>query len=255
VREAKVASEPEALIAFSVEAELGQGSRENSLKPLTPTQPLSEQVYAVILNAICDGALRPGERLTQDEVASRLKVSRQPVTGALAVLKTQGFVIDTGRRGVSVAPVDPGLFEAIYQLRSAVEPLAVRLATPHLTTRNVARGRDLLAQGKRALQAGTPKAVLQADMDFHAFIYDLSRNPLIVSTMRLNWNHLRRGMRDVLRMPGQLRQVWREHAEILEAMIDGDAGKAAALMQTHIQGASKRVLAQLAAANADDGQK
>ena len=48
---------------------------------------LYEQVYASILEAICGGLLRPGDRINQDELAARLNVSRQPVTQALTVLR------------------------------------------------------------------------------------------------------------------------------------------------------------------------
>jgi DNA-binding GntR family transcriptional regulator len=88
---------------------------------LVAPKKLVDQAYATILDAICDGTLKPGERLTQESVAQRLNVSRQPIHNALLVLKAQGFVREAGRRGVSVVPLDPRLFEAIYQFRSAVE--------------------------------------------------------------------------------------------------------------------------------------
>ena len=69
---------------------------------------LYEQVYASLLEAICGGSLRPGDRINQDELAARLNVSRQPVTQALTVLRSQDFVQDTGRRGLVVTPFLPG---------------------------------------------------------------------------------------------------------------------------------------------------
>src|SRR5690349_12070400 len=170
------------------------------VESLESPKTLVEQAYEVILGAICTGTLKPGERLTQDSVAKRLNVSRQPVNNALLVLKAQGFVRDAGRRGLAVAPLDPKLFEAIYQFRSAIEPLAVRLATPRLDAAATRRGRALLAQGRAAAQAGDDKALVQADMDFHSFIYELSDNAMILQTMRLNWQHLRRAMGEVLRV-------------------------------------------------------
>ena len=103
------------------------------MESLAAPKTFVDQAYAVILDAICHGTLKPGERLTQESVARRLNVSRQPVHNALLVLKAQGFVRDFGRRGLAVAPLDPKLFESIYQFRSAIEPLAVRLAIPFLT--------------------------------------------------------------------------------------------------------------------------
>lgn len=215
------------------------------MQSLSPQKTLVEQAYRTILDAICDGTFKPGERLTQDEIAARLNVSRQPVMSALALLKNQGFLQDAGRRGLAVAPIDPARFEAIYQLRSAVEPLAVRLATARMTASDAARGRELVAQGKRLAVSGDARAILQADVDFHAWIYALSGNPLIAETMQLNWHHLRRAMSEVLRQPAMSKPVWDEHGRIVEAMAAGDGDRAAQLMHDHIVVAYRRVRQQL----------
>ncbi|KAB2884010.1 MAG: GntR family transcriptional regulator [Pseudorhodoplanes sp.] len=214
------------------------------METLVSSRPLVEQAYTAILDAICSGRLKPGERLTQADVAERLNVSRQPVHNALQVLKAQGFVRESGRRGLIVAPLDPGLFDAIYQLRSAIEPLAVRLATPRLTEADLERGRALLAAGAEAAKANGSASV-KADAAFHSWIYDLSGNALIVDTMRLNWRHLQRAMGEVLRHPSMLMRVWNEHRTIVDAMAAGDAEKAALLMHGHVVGAYEDVRRRL----------
>jgi len=211
------------------------------VESLDPAKSLVDQAYEVILDALSDGTFKPGERLTQEDIAARLNVSRQPVTHALAVLKAQGFLTQSGRRGLTVTSVEPEFFEAIYQIRSAVEPLAVRLATPRLTKQAILHGRSLVEHGRNLVVAGDSRATLQADMDFHSFIYDLSGNPLIGETMRLHWRHLRRAMGEVLRYPGMSISVWQEHGRILEAMIRGDADGAAELMRRHLIDAYERV--------------
>jgi DNA-binding GntR family transcriptional regulator len=218
----------------------GMVSGGTVLESLAPPKSLVDQVYEVILDALCDGTFKPGERLTQEDIAARLNVSRQPVTHALAILKAQGFLAQ-GRQGLTVTPVDPAFFEAIYQIRSAVEPLAVKLATPRLTKQDIARGRALIEHGRKLVAAGDERASLQADMDFHSFIYELSGNPLIAETMRLHWRHLRRAMGKVLRHPGMSIGVWKEHGRILESMIRGDAEGASELMRRHLVEAYDRV--------------
>jgi DNA-binding GntR family transcriptional regulator len=214
---------------------------EQALESLTPTKSLVDQAYEVILDALSDGTFKPGERLTQEDIAARLNVSRQPVTHALAVLKAQGFLVNTGRRGLTVTEIEPSFFEAIYQLRSAVEPLAVGLATPRITKQAIVRGRSLVEHGRNMVVAGDRRAVLQADMDFHSFIYELSGNPIIGETMRLHWYHLRRAMGQVLRYPGMSISVWQEHDRILEAMVRADPANAAELMRRHVVEAFERV--------------
>jgi DNA-binding GntR family transcriptional regulator len=204
------------------------------MESLAAPRTLVQQAYEVILNAIGDGTLKPGERLTQESVARRLNVSRQPIHNALLVLRAQGFVRETGRRGLVVAPLEPQLFEAIYQFRSAIEPLAVRLAMPRLDEAARERGRDIVVRGSRLVREANAVALVQADAEFHSFIYALSGNSLIVETMRVNWLHLRRAMGEVLRLPPLPGRVWREHSDILDAMIAGKADEAARLMHDHM---------------------
>ncbi|MEI9899433.1 MAG: GntR family transcriptional regulator [Hyphomicrobium sp.] len=174
-----------------------------------------------------------GERLTQEDIAARLKVSRQPVTHALAVLKAQGFLVSNGRRGLTVTSVEPGFFQALYQVRSdhrasRREPRDAEADKAH----DCAGARAHQAWGARWCARGDSGALLQADMDFHSFIYELSGNPVIADTMRLHWHHLRRAMGQVLRAGTQM-GVWNEHGRILEAMIRGDAEAAAETMRRH----------------------
>ncbi len=85
------------------------------MESLVSPTTLVDQAYAVILDAICDGTLKPGERLTQADVAERLNVSRQPIHNALQVLKSQGFVQrNRPPRACASRRSIRALFKAIY---------------------------------------------------------------------------------------------------------------------------------------------
>ena len=204
------------------------------MESLVASKTLVDQAYEVIRDAICAGTLKPGERLTQDDVAKRLNVSRQPINNALHMLKAQGFVIESGRRGLAVAPLDPKLYESIYQFRTAIEPLAVRLATPRLTPAAEKHGRALIERGKKISERDDSVRAIEADMDFHSWIYGLSGNSLIMETLALHWQHLRRVMAEVLRHPDLTKQVWRDHSAIFDAMVKGDKKAASKLMHDHV---------------------
>jgi DNA-binding GntR family transcriptional regulator len=208
---------------------------------VTQAPKLVEQSYASILNAICDGRLPPGERLNQDELAQRMNVSRQPVGQALSILKTQGFVRDAGRRGLIVAPLERPFFRAIYELREAIDPMAARLAAQRASPADAKAGREILAAGRAALEGGSADAVIAEDMRFHLWLYRVAGNPLLVETMRLYWNHLRRAMGEVLKDAGGRQQVWVEHAAILDAVSARDAPAAADRALRHVHDAAVRV--------------
>lgn len=203
---------------------------------------LPDQAYQAILNAICNGTLPPGSRVTQEGIARRLGVSRQPIVHALVLLKSQGFLKETGRRGLVVAHLDPEFFKAIYQLRSAIEPMAARLAAVNMTPKRIEEGRRVIREGKRALRKGELHALVEADTAFHAYIYDLSGNALFSDVMSLYWNHLRRAMGEVLQSKGEATRVWEQHEEILNALAAGDGQRAGRIVQSHLESAVERVL-------------
>jgi DNA-binding GntR family transcriptional regulator len=207
---------------------------------LPQPKTLVEQAYDAILDAICDHAIKPAERITQEELAARLNVSRQPVMHALARLKAEGFLRDAGRKGLLVAPFDLEFLESLYEFRSAIEPLAVKLAARHLTDEALQEGTRLVKAGKHALRSGDARALIHADMDFHLWIYRLARNPFIGNTMRMHWHHIRRSMAEILRAPAVAAPAWKEHELILSALRVGDGKRAAELAESHIVEAVRR---------------
>jgi DNA-binding GntR family transcriptional regulator len=214
----------------------------STVQMLRPGPTLIEQAYEAILEAICSGRLAAGERLNQDALAARLGISRQPVGQALSVLKAQGFVRETGRRGLIVAPLEREFFRAIYELREALDSLAASLAAQRCQPADVGEGRKLLAEGRRAARAGRVEALIEADMRFHLWICRVAGNQLLTDTMRLYWNHLRRAMGEVLQQPARRNQIWDEHEALLHGIIQRDPAAAAHHATVHARAASKSIL-------------
>ncbi|HUW37769.1 MAG TPA: GntR family transcriptional regulator [Rhodocyclaceae bacterium] len=210
--------------------------------PLTTPTTLYEQVYSSILEAICGGVLRSGDRINQDELAARLNVSRQPVTQALTVLRTQDFVQDAGRRGVVVAPLRKSFFESLYQLRESLDPMAAKLAARNVAKLSDQEGLELLKRGRAAVEAGSVSALTSADMAFHIWIYESAGNPLLAEMLRLYWHHLRRAMIAVVGPSHDRSRVWDDHEGILNAVLGGDEKQAGMLSLQHIQNAAQRVI-------------
>lgn len=205
---------------------------------------LVERVYASLLDAISDGTLPPGARIMQEDVAEQLAVSRQPVLQALRLLRKDGFVLDAPGRGVLVAPLDVAKLVQIYQVRSALDALAARLAArvrymmdPQLIThgRLVARGSDI-------------QAMMTADTSFHNAIYLASGNPLIALTARTHWHHIRRAMGAVLQLSMMRESIWDEHEAIAQAIAHGHESKAETLIRQHGEDAVRNLARLLAKA-------
>ena len=157
---------------------------------------LVDQVYRSQLDAISDGTMAPGARIMQEDIAEQLAVSRQPVLQALRLLKKDGFVLDAPGRGVLVAPLDVTWLVQIYQVRSALDALAARLAA----RAHYQMDPKLISQGRAAARGNKVKAMMAADVQFHAGIYAASGNPLIAQSAQLHWQHIRRAMGAVLQV-------------------------------------------------------
>lgn len=203
--------------------------------PLNVAPNLIQQVYDRILESIVDHTLAPGHRIRQHELAEQLGVSRQPVSHALHLLHRQGLVIESGRKGFQVTPLDPARIRQLYEVRSALDGLAARLSAGRVG--NDAVGRSTLEAALAAgdtIEAKTPLADLIAlDADFHRALYRLSGNPAIEEMAGPQWPHMRRSMAAVLTNADYRTRAWAEHRTIAERVFSGDAAGADAAAQAH----------------------
>ena len=223
------------------------------MKTLKPTPNLADQVYDALLDEICGGALPAGSHLVQEQLAERLGVSRQPVQQAMARLKADGMVEEIGRRGLWVTPLDPKLMRHHYDIRAVLDGLATRLTAERLRDGAEAcatfrrRSGEILAQGIRAVETGNTAEQVRQDRALHTLIYEMSGNPLLARTAEPHWRFLQRAMGEVLRRAKLPKEIWRQHAEIAEAIVVGDPDRAEHLMVEHDLDAATTLQAALEA--------
>jgi DNA-binding GntR family transcriptional regulator len=147
-----------------------------SPEPL-PTPPLRRQeAERRLREAILRAELEPGERLTEDELAAWLGVSRTPVREALARLASEGLVVIDANRGARVAPFDPDETRDLVQLARELVLLAQRLAAARATDDEIETMRSCHAARCAALAAGDQVRVERAALEFHMTILAASRN-------------------------------------------------------------------------------
>jgi DNA-binding GntR family transcriptional regulator len=208
----------------------------SSLGQITAQPDLLERIHGALVEAICTGEMAPGERFTQEQIAERLGVSRQPVIQALLLLKNQGLVVDTeNRRGMLIAPINAEFVGHLYKLRASLDSLAAKLAANSRLPGLKTEGSTLLERGKKSAASGSLSEVVQADLAFHDFIYRASGNPLLIETAKLHWHHTRRAMSWYLKQASAMRPVWLEHQQILNAIVAGDGRAAERLSRRHAE--------------------
>lgn len=205
------------------------------MQALQSRPDLTMQTHETLRAAIVSGELSPCEPLAQEELADRLGVSRQPISHALKLLKQEGLVVDRGRKGQMVAPIDAGRLLALYQVRGALDRLAAQLAAAAVpVTSGIVNKLDkLIEKGGNAAHNGDIAAMVDADVAFHRCLHELSGNTEIATATAALWPHIQRAMHTVLE-PHQVRaEIWNEHRAIADAIIAGDTQRAGELAAKH----------------------
>ncbi len=215
------------------------------MKALALAPNLVEQVRDAILGEIASGQLRAGARIIQEQIAKTLGVSRQPVQQALALLRNQGVLRDAPGRGLVVTPLEADEVKHMYDMRAVIEGLACRLAAAHNAERAGKLGPALIEAGRKAVASGSVAKMVAADLKFHEFIYSLSGNPLVAAAMATHWTHTQRVMGEVLTQDETPRDIWNQHAAILDAIARGHAAKAETLARGHITQAADFMVTRL----------
>ena len=217
------------------------------VKILSVQPNLVEQVHEAILLEISSGKLAPGSRIIQEQIATELGVSRQPVQQALLLLRNQGVLSDAPGRGLIVAPLDPDHIRHMYDVRAVIEGLAFRKAA--LNNADLAKrdGPAFITKGRQAAQSGSVSELIAADMAFHHFVYSLSENLLVAPAMDTHWTYTQRVMGEVLMRDEKPRDIWDQHEALLAAIISGDGQAAEVHAREHILAAADFIIERISA--------
>lgn len=205
------------------------------------------QTHDAIRMAIMSGELEPYAPLAQEDLAASLGVSRQPVSHALVLLKREGLVVDRGRKGQMVAPIDADRLLALYQVRGALDGLAARLAAASTGSDCQSILNNLIEDGVTCVNRGKIAALVDADVAFHQAIYTLAGNAEISATVEGCWPHMVRSMRVVLEDTDAHAEIWADHRAIADAIIAGDADAAETMATQHASKAGEATYRRLKA--------
>jgi len=198
---------------------------------------LTSQIHAIIREAIISGELAPGEALAQMQLADQLGVSRHPVSHALKLLKAEGLVVDRGRKGQMVAPIDAERLLALYQVCGSLDRLAAQLAAKRVPedSSTSQQLKQLIKHGTATAEHGDISSMVGVDVEFHRLLHKASGNSEIDSITEPLWPHLQRSMCTVLEDREYWKRVWHEHSDIADAVITGNADLAGNLAASHAE--------------------
>ena len=213
-----------------------------------PAKTKAGFIVEELRNAIGAGAMAPGTRLSQDELAQRFSTSITPVREALRQLVAERLVEAESHRGFRVSAPDFDQITAVYVLRRLVEPFAVRRAASRLSRQDFARARRINDELLAAQPASAHLLMRQLNRDFHFVFYNACGLPAVVTEIERFWGMFPWSELHVVRQ----RDSYQEHEQILEAVVADDQDEIQRLHEMHLRNGYSALIEHLGHTLEDD---
>ncbi len=185
------------------------------------------------------------QRLSDVTLAEQLKISRTPVRQALERLVQEGLVRSDPRRGFWTNTFTTQDINEIYDLRGALEVLAVRLAASRLSQEDLKAHLDALYAVRAELDAHPVLRFLQVDIRFHMLITRASSNGRLMHSLSMLRSQLSMFQMQDTYYPKRMEIALNDHEQILLALLAGNVDEAADCLARHIRHAKEGVLADI----------
>jgi DNA-binding GntR family transcriptional regulator len=200
---------------------------------MTTAKTRQEAAVESLREAIVDGVYAPGQRLRQQELARTYGCSVIPIREALHQLAAEGFVVLDPQRGARVAAFDGRMLEEIFEVRIALERIAVQRAAERMTPQAAERTRRILERMERSDLS--PGEWVHLDWEFHDSLCACAEQEYLRKTIAT----LRRQMEPYLRLDlAKVRTIEygrREHRRIFQACVRKNPDAAGRHIVAHLQ--------------------
>lgn len=202
------------------------------MEQIEPGPTLRQRVCESLERLIIEGDLAPGEHLVETELARELGVSRGPVREALQTLSRDGWVELRPRQGAFVRQPSESEVVEFFQVRALLEGECARLAALNVSPSSASTLRALIVDGWAAVALEEERALVAANAALHGFITELAGNATLCElTERLRkrsqWYYTPVSV-------ARSHDAWDEHEAVIDAIVNGDAERAAAFLRAHV---------------------
>ena len=206
---------------------------------------LNQRVYTQLREMILTGTLPSGSQIDERRLAEDLQVSRTPLREAISQLAKEGIIEYRPYRGNLVRTFTAKQVNDLYQVRKALESLAMRLAIPKLSQEHIEQIRHILDDVQSALDLGDMDAYTESDRRFHNAIIRITGNETLIESLNRLGAQIQMIRFIANHDPDVVHRTAKERPLILAALETRDADRAAQLMEDHIEGVRKAVLTQI----------
>jgi|AGTN01.1.fsa_nt_gi Transcriptional regulators len=218
-------------------------------EPTTPQRKLrrstlTEDAYGAVRDILLvEGRFAPGEKLSIEELARELGVSRSPIWTAVARLEAEGVLRVVPRQGVFLAHFDADKVRGLFQAREALEGMAARLAAARVTQAGLDELSALVARQRAALARDDARDYAEATQIFHGRMVALAGNEPIERMLAGIYAQMQAMCGPVVaNTPQQRRDYCDDHAALLAAFSHRDGGEAEEQARRHIRHVAEAAL-------------
>lgn len=204
------------------------------LVTLDRKSPLRDQIYQVIRTLVIIGQLRPGQALSEVEIADQLGVSRTPVREAVKRLSDEGLIKVYAQTGTFVAEMSKRELEEAYIIRKALELESCRRAAAVATKTDVRRLEEVIAAHQTALNRKRYAEAIRLDDQFHRAIAEINGLSMLWRAVDISKAQMDRGRYLSVPQPGWGEVTISQHRAVARALGDRDAPAAVAAMAAHL---------------------
>ena len=195
----------------------------------------ASRIYSDLRTELVSLRRRPGEPISEAEIALSYGVSRTPVREAILKLSDEGLLEIFPQSGIFVSRIPVAALPEAIIIRKALEETTARLAAERATSSQVLILHSILQRQREADAARDGDAFHQADEMFHATIAEVAGHPGIWKLIQQVKVHVDRYRRLTLPQTGRIAQVIAEHEVILAAIEAHDPAAAGMAMQAHLE--------------------
>ncbi len=203
-----------------------------------------DRVFIRLREAIVEGSIKPGSKISEPELAQQLDISRASLRDAIGRLENCNLVTRKANVGARIITLsNDGLLE-IYYLREALEGMAARLAAKQMTDAEIGSLQQLLQEHRESVEHDSEGNYFQqeGDLDFHYRLVQGSHNSRLIDLLcndlyyQMRMYRYQFGMKSRRAKPALI-----EHGHILDAIADRDSEMAELLMRRHIRSSRKNI--------------
>jgi DNA-binding GntR family transcriptional regulator len=206
---------------------------------------LKEKVYSTIKKRILKFELKPGEKIFETEIANDLGVSRTPLREALNKLEQEGLIKTLPNKGYSVSKITATEIEELYEIREALEILAIRTAARNSRENDWIRFEESLLGQTRVKDKESRKLhgqTFQEAHEFHQEIARISGNETLQQMLNTVSERINRFQWMNLLLTDRGGSSRNEHVEIVKLLKQGKVEEAVAAEQKHIRHSKDTIL-------------